>query len=72
MAPGWADPRVPAPERAVLRYALEKHADERPQKVFARLASGAEWTFAEMLAAAKGQIPDGAGVEQVPVVERGV
>ncbi len=70
MASGWVDQRVPAPERAVLRYALDKHAAERPTKVFARLANGAEWTFAATLAATRrmGAALQSVGVQQGDMV----
>ncbi|HVZ45785.1 MAG TPA: AMP-binding protein [Ramlibacter sp.] len=42
------DPRVPAARECVLRYVLDRHASERGSKVFARLADGTEWTFAEV------------------------
>lgn len=43
------DPRVPPAQECVLRPVLERHAAERPDKVFARFEDGAEWTYAETL-----------------------
>ena len=39
--------KVPAAERCVLRSLLDRHACERPDKVFARFIDGSEWTYAE-------------------------
>ncbi len=44
-----ADPRVPAREACVVRYLLEKHAAERPGKVFVRFEDGTVWTYGETL-----------------------
>ena len=49
MANHWTDPRVPAAQDCVLRELLERHADQRPQKVFARFADGSQWTYAQTL-----------------------
>lgn len=49
MAKNWYDPRVPAAQDCVLRDVLEKHAAERPDKVFARFADGTQWTYAQTL-----------------------
>lgn len=36
-------------EQCVLRYALERHAAQRPEDIFAVFESGAKWTFAQTL-----------------------
>jgi carnitine-CoA ligase len=41
----WYDPRVPAPEDCVLRPLLERRAAETPDRIFARFADGATWTY---------------------------
>src|SRR6185369_5088330 len=46
-AKAWYDPRVPAPDRCVLRPLLDRHANATPDKVFARFADGTEWTYRE-------------------------
>ena len=43
------DKRIPAPDACVLRPLLERRAAETPDKVFARFADGAEWTYRQML-----------------------
>lgn len=53
MAQAWADPRVPAPDRCVLRPLLERRARETPDKVYARFADGREWTYAQVLDATR-------------------
>jgi carnitine-CoA ligase len=45
MARTWYDPRVPAPEDCVLRPLLERRAAENPDRIFARFADGATWTY---------------------------
>jgi carnitine-CoA ligase len=45
MARAWSDPRVPAAEDCVLRPLLERRAAEMPDRVFARFADGATWTY---------------------------
>ena len=45
MARTWYDPRVPAPEDSVLRPLLERRAAETPDRIFARFADGATWTY---------------------------
>jgi crotonobetaine/carnitine-CoA ligase len=42
--------RLPSAETCVLRYALERHATERPDDVYAVFEDGGRWTFAETLA----------------------
>jgi crotonobetaine/carnitine-CoA ligase len=37
----------------VLRYVLERHVEERGDKVFVKFADGEEWTYADMLERAK-------------------
>lgn len=41
-----ADRRVPPPEKCVLRYVLDRRAQECPDKVFIRLDDGTDWTYA--------------------------
>ncbi len=41
--------QVPPVDRCVLRYALEKHAAETPEKVFAVFGADDSWTYAETL-----------------------
>jgi crotonobetaine/carnitine-CoA ligase len=41
------DPRMPGPDACVLRYMLDRHAANRPDKVFANFADGTEWTYAK-------------------------
>ncbi len=53
MTSDQADPRIPPRDEVVLRYLLERHGSEQPERVFIRFASGDEWTYAEMLAIAK-------------------
>jgi carnitine-CoA ligase len=38
------------PEICVLRYALERHASEKPDDIFAAFEGGERWTFAQTLA----------------------
>ncbi len=47
------DPRIPPRDQVVLRYLLERHAAEQPDRVFIRFANGEEWTYGEMLAIAR-------------------
>lgn len=44
------DPRVPARERCVLRYALEHYAERCPEKPYCVFDDGAIWTYAQLLA----------------------
>jgi crotonobetaine/carnitine-CoA ligase len=53
MKPGSRDLRIRLPEESVLRTALEKHAQERPAKVFAHFLDGTEWTFGQVLRATR-------------------
>lgn len=41
---------VDPPDQCVLRYALERHACQRPHTLFAVFENGAQWTFAQTLA----------------------
>jgi crotonobetaine/carnitine-CoA ligase len=41
------DPRMPAPERLVLRHVLDRWASERPEQVFAQFEDGSTWTYAQ-------------------------
>ncbi|TVS11502.1 MAG: ATP-dependent acyl-CoA ligase, partial [Gammaproteobacteria bacterium] len=43
-----ADPRVLPREQCVLRYALDRWADERGSQVYAVFEDGREWTYAEV------------------------
>lgn len=43
-----ADPRIPAVEDCVLGPLLDRHADERPQTVFAVFEDGSAWTYGEL------------------------
>ena len=47
------DPRIPTRDRVVLRYLLERHAEERGNQVFVKFPNGQEWTYTEMLERAK-------------------
>ena len=42
------DARVPPPEICVLRPLLDRRATETPDKVFAKFADGASWTYKTM------------------------
>ncbi len=42
------DPKMPAVDRCVLRAILDRHAAERPGKVFAVFESGESWTYGEL------------------------
>jgi crotonobetaine/carnitine-CoA ligase len=42
------DPRIPPREQVVLRYLVDRLADERPGQVFVRFTNGEEWTFAQL------------------------
>lgn len=46
-APG-SDPRLPPREQVVLRYLVDRFAEERPDQVFVKFAEGDEWTFARL------------------------
>ena len=41
------DPRMPSPDRCVLRPILERHATERGDKIFAWFPDRAPWTYAD-------------------------
>ncbi len=41
--------QLPAPDRCILRYLLERHARERPASTFAVFADGTRWDYAELL-----------------------
>lgn len=43
------DPRIPARDRCVLRYVLERHARQTPGAVYCVFDDGGEWTYAETL-----------------------
>ncbi|MEZ5101733.1 MAG: AMP-binding protein [Thermoleophilia bacterium] len=43
-----SDPRIPPREQVVLRYLLDRYAEERPDQVFVKFTSGEEWTFADL------------------------
>jgi crotonobetaine/carnitine-CoA ligase len=43
-----SDPRIPARERVVMRYLLDRFAEERPDDVFVKFTSGEEWTFSRL------------------------
>ena len=42
------DPRIPPPQLCVLRSLLDRHAQERPDAVFAVFADGSRWTYASL------------------------
>lgn len=42
------DPRMPAVDRCVLRAVLDRHARERPGKVFAVFENGESWTYSDL------------------------
>ncbi len=44
----WTDPRIPAPERCVLRDLIDASAAATPDKVFVRFADGQEWTHRDL------------------------
>lgn len=46
--------RFPAPEEAIVRYILERHARDFGEATYVRFEDGASWTFAETLAQARG------------------
>ena len=48
----FADPRIPAVERCVLRPLLERRARETPERTFARFADGTVWTYGQARAMA--------------------
>ena len=39
---------LPPREHVVLRYLVDRFAEERPSQVFVKFASGEEWTFAQL------------------------
>jgi crotonobetaine/carnitine-CoA ligase len=43
------DPRMPAPEKCIQRYMLEKWAAAQPDKIFAIFQDGETWTYADTL-----------------------
>ena len=43
------DPRMPAPDRCIQRYMLERWTREQPGKTFAIFADGSSWSYAETL-----------------------
>ena len=49
MTPESSDPRIPPRATCVLRYALDKHAHDTPDKIYVVFGDGSEWTYAEML-----------------------
>ena len=53
MTSAHSDPRIPPRDRVVLRYLLERHADERGDQVFVQFVDGDSWTYFEMLERAK-------------------
>ena len=42
------DPRIPAPDRCVLRPLLDRRASEHPERVYAVFPDGAQWTYGEL------------------------
>ena len=44
----FTDPRIPNRDECVLRYLLDRWADERPDKAHVVFADGEEWTFSEL------------------------
>ncbi|KZX53846.1 ATP-dependent acyl-CoA ligase [Erythrobacter sp. HI00D59] len=44
----FTDPRIPNRDECVLRYLLDRWANERPDQPHVVFADGAEWTFAEL------------------------
>ena len=42
------DPRVPARDRCVVRYLIDRHASERPDQVYALFDGGVAWTYADL------------------------
>tara|TARA_R110000868_G_scaffold405525_1_gene684962 strand:- start:3238 stop:4848 length:1611 start_codon:yes stop_codon:yes gene_type:complete len=49
MTPESSDPRIPPRAACVLRYALEKHASDTPDKTYVVFGDGSAWTYAETL-----------------------
>lgn len=49
MTPESSDPRIPPRAACVLRYALEKHASDTPDKTYVVFGNGSAWTYAETL-----------------------
>jgi len=49
MTPESSDPRIPSRAACVLRYALEKHASDTPDKTYVVFGDGSAWTYAETL-----------------------
>ncbi len=54
MHTAYSDPRIPPRDRVVLRYLLERHAEERGDQCFVKFVDGSEWTYREVLERAKG------------------
>lgn len=48
MARDFADRRIPNRDQCVLRYLLDRWANERPDRVHVVFGDGTEWTFSEM------------------------
>ena len=44
-AASHSDPRIPAADRCVARYLLDRLAAETPDKVFCVFEDGAEWSY---------------------------
>ena len=53
MTSAYSDPRIPSRDRVVLRYLLERHADERGDQCFVKFADGSEWSYTDMIGRAK-------------------
>tara|TARA_R110000868_G_scaffold38631_5_gene134968 strand:- start:3273 stop:4883 length:1611 start_codon:yes stop_codon:yes gene_type:complete len=49
MIPEIGDPRIPPRATCVLRYALDKHARETPDKTYVVFGDGTSWSYAETL-----------------------
>lgn len=44
----FADPRIPNRNECVLRYLVDRWADERPDKTHVIFEDGEEWSYAEL------------------------
>lgn len=44
----FADPRIPDRATCVLRYLVDRWADERSEQIFVHFENGAEWNYAEL------------------------
>jgi crotonobetaine/carnitine-CoA ligase len=66
MHSGPTDPRIPAADRVVHRYILERHAEERPTAPFLVFLDGTTWTYAQarLIAEAAGAALHAFGVRQ--------